>query len=46
MYDNFILTRLCVITFENDIVFLIKLFFHMTRKLRQKLKYLENEKIF
>ena len=32
--------------FEIDLVFLIKPFFCMTKKSRQKFKYLENEKSF
>ena len=34
-----------VINFEINLAFLIKLFFYMTKKLRQK-KYIENEKSF
>ena len=32
--------------FENNLIFLIKLFFLYDKKLAQKLKYLENEKSF
>ena len=35
-----------VIVFEINLIFLIKLFRYMTKKSRQKLKYLENEKSF
>ena len=35
-----------VINFENNLIFLIKPFLYMTRKSRQKLKYLENQKSF
>ena len=35
-----------VINFEINLVFLIKPFFYMTKKLKQKFKYLENEKSF
>ena len=35
-----------VTKFEVNLIFLIKLFFCMTKKSRQKLKYLENEKSF
>ena len=35
-----------VIDFEIDIIFLIKLFFYMTKKSRQKFKYLQNEMSF
>ena len=35
-----------VINFETNLGFLIKTFFYMTKKSRQKLKYLENEKSF
>ena len=35
-----------VINFEISLIFLIKPFFYMTGKLRQKFKYLENEKRF
>ena len=35
-----------VMIFEGNLVFLIKLFYYMTKKSWQKLKYLENEKIF
>ena len=34
------------INFEISIIFLIKPFFYVSKKLRQKLKYLENEKSF
>ena len=32
--------------FEINLIFPIKLFFYMTKKSRQKFKYLENEKCF
>ena len=32
--------------FEINLIFLIKAFLHVTKKSKQKLKYLENEKIF
>ena len=32
-----------VIGFENNLIFPIKLFFYMSKKSRQKLKYLETE---
>ena len=32
--------------FEINLILLIKLLFYMTRKSKQKLKYLENEKSF
>ena len=35
-----------VINFENSPIFLIKLFFYMTKKSRQEFKYVENEKRF
>ena len=35
-----------VINFEITLIFLIKLFFYMTKKSRQKYKYLENKKSF
>ena len=35
-----------VINFENNLIFLIKPFLYMTRKSRQKLKYLGNQKSF
>ena len=38
VYYNCLLTRLCVIKFEINLIFLIKLFCYMTEKLRQKFK--------
>ena len=35
-----------VINFVADLIFLIKPFFYMMKKSRQKFKYLENEKAF
>ena len=35
-----------VMNFEINLTFLIKPFFYMTRKLRQKFKYLKNKKSF
>ena len=35
-----------VINFEINIIFQIKPFFYMNKKLKQKFKYLENEKSF
>ena len=35
-----------VINFEINLIFLIRLFFSLTKKSRQKFKYLENEKSF
>ena len=35
-----------VINFEINLIFLIKPFFYMTKKSRQKIKYLEKEKTF
>ena len=35
-----------VMNFEISPIFLMKLFFYMTKKLKQKFKYLENEKSF
>ena len=35
-----------VIKFETNLIFLIKQFYNITKKSRQKLKYLENEKSF
>ena len=35
-----------VINFKIDLIFLIDLFLYMTKKSRQKLKYLKNEKSF
>ena len=32
--------------FENNLIFLINPFFYMSKKSRQKFKYLENEKGF
>ena len=46
VYYNCILTRLRQPNFEINLIFVIKLFFYMTRKWRQNLKYLENEKSF
>ena len=41
-----VLQSFAVINFESYLIFLIKPFFYMTRKSRQKFKYLENEKSF
>ena len=35
-----------VVNFEINLIFLIKPFFYMTKKSRQKFRYLENENIF
>ena len=35
-----------VINFETNLIFLIKLFFYMTKKSRQEFKYLENKRGF
>ena len=35
-----------IINSEINLIFLIKLFFYMTKKSRQKFKYLDNEKSF
>ena len=35
-----------VMNFGFDLIFLINLFFYMTKKSKQKLKYLENKKSF
>ena len=35
-----------IINFEINLIFLIKLFFNMTKNLRKKFEYLENEKSF
>ena len=35
-----------IVNFENNLIFLINLFFYMTKKSWQKFKYLENEKSF
>ena len=48
---NMCITIVCfpvcdVINFEINLIFLIKLFFYMTKKLRQKFKCLENEGSF
>ena len=48
---NMCITIVClpgcdVINFEINLVFLIKAFCYMTKKSRQKFKYLENEKSF
>ena len=48
---NICITIICypccdVIKFEINLIFLIKPLFYMTKKSRQKLKYLENEKSF
>ena len=44
MYIAIVLEPGCdVINFEINLIFLIKLFFFMTKRSRQKLKYLENE---
>ena len=40
------IARSKVINFEANLIFLIKPFFCVTKKSRQKLKYLENEKSF
>ena len=49
--DNMFIAIACfpgynVINFETNLIFLIKQFFYMTKKSRQKFKYLENEKSF
>ena len=47
LYITIVCLRGCdVIKFEIDLVFLIKPFCYMTKKSRQKFKYLENEKSF
>ena len=46
VHYNCLLTRLDVIKFEINLIFLTKPFRYMTKKSRQKLKYLENEKSF
>ena len=35
-----------IVNFEIDVIFLIRPLFYMTKNLRQKFKYLENEKSF
>ena len=35
-----------IVNFENNLIFLINLFFYMTKTSWQKFKYLENEKSF
>ena len=46
VYYNCLLTRLWRDKFEINLIFLIKPFCSMTKKSRQKFKYLENEKSF
>ena len=46
VYYNCLLTKLDVIIFEINLIFLIKPFWYKTKKSRQKLKYLENGKSF
>ena len=46
MRCNFMFPNLWRHKFEFNRTFLIKLFFYMNKKLRQKFKYLENEKHF
>ena len=46
MYYNCLLTRLWRLKLEINLIFQIKPFCYMTKKSRQKLKYLENEKSF
>ena len=46
VYYNFLWTRLWRHKFWNNLIFLIKSFFCMTKKSRHKRKYLENEKSF
>ena len=46
MYYNSLLTRLWRLNFEINLILLIKWFLCMIKKLRQKLKYLKNEKSF
>ena len=51
IFGNMCITIVCftscdVINFEIDLIFLIRPFFYMTKTLRQKFKYLENESIF
>ena len=42
-----LLTRVCgIIKFENNLIFLIKPFWYMSEKPRQKLKYFENKRSF
>ena len=48
---NMCITIVCfpgcgVINFENNLIFLIKTFFYICKKSRQKFKYLENKKSF
>ena len=50
-WDNLCVVIVCntdcdIMNFETNLIFLIKLFFYMTKKSRQKLKYLENEMSF
>ena len=46
MYYNCLLTRLWRHNIWNNLIFVIKPFCYMTKKSRQKVKYLENEKSF
>ena len=46
MYYNYLLTRRCCWDVIKCEINLIKLFFYMTKKSRQKIKYLENENSF
>ena len=46
VYCNCLLSMLWRVRFEINLAFLIKSFFHMIKKSRQKFKYLESEKGF
>ena len=46
VYSNCLLTNFDVTHFEIKLIFLIKPFFYMTKKSKQKFKYLDNEKNF
>ena len=46
VYYNCLLTKLCLIILKINLISLIKPFWYMTKKSRQKLQYLENEKSF
>ena len=47
VYCNYLLTRVWRHKFRNiNLIFRIKLYLYMTKTLKQKIKYLENEKSF
>ena len=46
VYCNCLFPRDDILNFEINLIFLIKLIFYLTKKSRQKFKYLENKKSF